>query len=98
MTQRNLIAPGQGAAARVAALHQLAREDYVKGQRERAAHMALSATHLAAPAPVVPSEPSDLEVAINVAQRLLDSDQILSVREALRLLLRALGAEAVTGR
>jgi hypothetical protein len=40
-------------------------------------------------------EPSDLDVAIGVAQQLLDSDQILSLREALRLLLRALGAEPV---
>ncbi|KAB1149486.1 hypothetical protein F7R91_05525 [Streptomyces luteolifulvus] len=38
-------------------------------------------------------EPSDLEVAISVAQQLHDSDQILSLREALRLLLRALDAE-----
>ncbi|MEV0183832.1 hypothetical protein AB0I54_31790 [Streptomyces sp. NPDC050625] len=47
-----------------------------------------------------PAEPSDLEVAISVAQQLLDSDQIPSLREALRLLLRALGAESqqqVTG-
>jgi hypothetical protein len=40
-------------------------------------------------------EPSDLDVAISVAQQLLDSDQVLSLREALRLLLRALGAEPV---
>lgn len=40
-------------------------------------------------------EPSDLDVAIRVAQQLLDSDQLLSVREALRLLLRALDAEPV---
>lgn len=41
--------------------------------------------------------PSDLAVAISVAQQLLDSDQILSLREALRLLLRALGAEPEAG-
>lgn len=40
-------------------------------------------------------EPTDLQVAIRVAQQLLDSDQVLSLREALRLLLRALGAEPV---
>lgn len=39
------------------------------------------------------TEPSDLQVAVRVAQQLLDSDQVLSLREALRLLLRALGAE-----
>ena len=44
-------------------------------------------------APQPPAEPSDLDVAIRVAQQLLDSNQILSLREALRLLLRALGAE-----
>lgn len=38
-------------------------------------------------------EPTDLDVAISVAQQLLDSDQVLSLREAMRLLLRALGAE-----
>ncbi|MFE2353077.1 hypothetical protein [Streptomyces parvulus] len=37
--------------------------------------------------------PTDLQVAIHVAQRLLDSDNVLSLQEALRLLLRALGAE-----
>lgn len=40
-----------------------------------------------------PPVPSDLEVAISVAQQLSDSDNLMSVREALRLLLRALGAE-----
>ncbi|MFJ4617401.1 hypothetical protein [Streptomyces sp. NPDC088812] len=44
-------------------------------------------------APHPQAEPSDLAVAVSVAQQLLDSDQILSVREALRLLLRAIGAE-----
>lgn len=41
-------------------------------------------------------EPSDLDVAIRVAQQLLDSDSVLPLREALRLLLRALDAEPVT--
>lgn len=40
-------------------------------------------------------EPSDLDVAISVAQQLIHSDQVLSLREALRLLLRALNAEPV---
>jgi hypothetical protein len=40
-----------------------------------------------------PREPSDLQVAIHVAQELLDSDQVLALQEALRMLLRALGAE-----
>lgn len=51
--------------------------------------------NLSAPAcaQISPTEPSDLDVAISVAQQLLDSDSVLSMREALRLLLRALDAE-----
>jgi len=91
MTQRNPIVPGQGANPRVAELHHLARQDYAKGQQERASVPNLLPTYAAG---VHVPEPSDLEVAISVAQQLLDTDQILSLREALRLLLRALGAEA----
>lgn len=76
---------------RVAELHQLARQDYAKGQQERAAVPNLFPSYTAG----VP-EPSDLDVAIRVAQQLLDSDQVLSLREALRLLLRALDAEPLT--
>lgn len=82
-------------ADRIAALHRLCAEDYAKGKQQRAA---------ARPAPAYTPlavtdrsqttvEPSSLDVAISVAQQLLDSDQVLSLREALRLLLRALGAE-----
>lgn len=39
------------------------------------------------------TEPSDLDVAISVARQLLGSDSVLSLRESLRLLLRALDAE-----
>lgn len=81
---------------RVAELHRLADEDYVKGQQERAAHVLRIPTYTASAAAEAvqpPPEPSDLDVAIRVARDLLDSDQLLSVREALRLLLRALGAE-----
>ncbi|HEY9414230.1 MAG TPA: hypothetical protein VIQ30_05690 [Pseudonocardia sp.] len=53
--------------------------------------------------PVIPKIPhqrpapaSDLDVAIRVAQQLLDSDQVPALREALRILLRALDAEPVT--
>jgi hypothetical protein len=38
-------------------------------------------------------EPSDLDVAISIGQQLLDSDNPQSLREGLRLLLRALDAE-----
>ena len=75
---------------RVAALLRLCAEDYAKGQQERATVPNLFPSYAAG---VHVPEPSDLEVAISVAQQLLDSDQILSLREALRLLLRALGAE-----
>ncbi|AEY90771.1 hypothetical protein SHJG_5504 [Streptomyces hygroscopicus subsp. jinggangensis 5008] len=46
-----------------------------------------------APGPVSGTPPTELEVAISVAQQLLDSDNLMSIREALRLLLRALDAE-----
>jgi hypothetical protein len=41
------------------------------------------------------AEPSDLAVAIGVAQLLRDSDSAHALRESLRLLLRALAAEPV---
>jgi hypothetical protein len=81
--------------SRVAELQRQARVDYAKGQAQRAtAHHGLSYAALATAA-ALPSrpDPDDLDVAIRVAQDLLDSDQLLSLREALRLLLRALGAE-----
>jgi predicted nucleotidyltransferase len=81
-----------GKQNRVAELHQLARQDYAKGQQERAAIPNLFPSYAAG---VHVPEPSDLDVAIRVAQQLLDSDQILSLREALRLLLRALDSEPV---
>lgn len=45
--------------------------------------------------PAALTEPTDLDVAISVAQQLIDSNQILSLREALRLLLRALDSEPI---
>lgn len=63
-----------------------------QGERERAAaHVAPS---LAADRQV--AEPTDLEVAVGVAQLLLDSDSPHALREGLRLLLRALDAEPAT--
>ena|SRR5438067_12471858 len=80
---------------RVAELHRLCDEDYAKGQSERGGELPFpSHTAFAVAAAVPPPpEPTDLDVAIDVAQQLLDSDQVLPLREALRLLLRALGAE-----
>ncbi|MFD3498804.1 hypothetical protein [Streptomyces sp. NPDC058678] len=49
--------------------------------------------HISAPGSALITEPSDLDVAISVARQLLDSDQVLPLREALRLLLRALDTE-----
>ncbi|CAM5536118.1 hypothetical protein [Streptomyces canus] len=42
------------------------------------------------------TEPSDLAVAIRVAQRTLDSGSTVALRESLRLVLRALDAEPAT--
>lgn len=78
---------------RLAELHRLCDADYAKGQAERAARLPLPPYTAFAPA----AEPTDLQVAVSVAQQLLDSDQLLSVRESLRLLLRALGAETGEG-
>lgn len=49
-----------------------------------------------APASSALAEPSDLDVAISVAQQLLDSGNVAILRESLRILLRALDAEPVT--
>jgi hypothetical protein len=82
--------PNTPASSRIAALHQLCDQDYAKGRLERARAAALARPPyaiLSAP------EPTDLDVAIDVAQLMLDSNDLLTMREALRLLLRALGAE-----
>ncbi|KUN91890.1 hypothetical protein [Streptomyces caeruleatus] len=82
---------------RVAELHRLADADYAKGQQERATpHLAPSyAAHSMAGLGLAP-EPTDLDVAIRVAQQLLDSSDAVILRESLRILLRALGAEPLT--
>lgn len=79
-------------AARIAALHRLCDEDYAKGKAQRATP-SLAPSYAAASGTVPVTEPSELDVAIRVAQQLLGSDSVLSLRESLRLLLRALGAE-----
>lgn len=87
--------PERAATSRIAALHEQCRQDYIRGKAERAAaqvlpsYGALALTTALPPAPA----PTDLDVAIGVAQQLLGSGSVLSLREALRLLLRALGAE-----
>jgi hypothetical protein len=91
MTQRNLIAPRQGAKARVAELHRLCNEDYAKAQSQRSTPRLSPSYAPALPSPA--AEPGDLDVAIRVAQQLLDSDNVIALQESLRLILRALGAE-----
>src|ERR1043165_8621211 len=81
-------------SATLAELHRLCDEDYAKGQQQRRIPRLSTSYTPAALCPV--PEPSALDVAIRVAQQLLDSDSVLSMREALRLLLRALHAEPTT--
>jgi hypothetical protein len=96
MTQRNPIAPGQAAEDRVTKLHQLCAEDYAKGQQQRAtARQNVSYAALSTTDRSQTIELSDLDAAISVAQRLIDSDKVPSLREALRLLLRSLDAEPI---
>jgi hypothetical protein len=81
---------------RIAALHRLCDEDYAKGQQQRA-ERPFAPHEFAPPAISHPaSEPSDLAVAVRVAQQILDSDNPTALRESLRLLLRALAAEPIS--
>ncbi|QTU47622.1 hypothetical protein F3K20_24885 [Streptomyces scabiei] len=83
-------------AERIAALHRLCNEDYAKGQQQRALARPFTPYEFTAPAISRPApEPTDLAVAVRVAQQLLDSDNAVALRESLRLVLRALGAEPV---
>ncbi|MFD4259977.1 hypothetical protein ACFWR9_20750 [Streptomyces sp. NPDC058534] len=79
--------------ARVAELLQLARADYASTAPHRQANPRWPATRADVRAAVAPS---DLAVAIRTAQQVVDSDQVLTVREALHLLLHALGVEPDT--
>lgn len=94
--------------SRVAELHQLARQDYTKGQQERASVPNLLPTYAAG---VHVPEPSDLDVAIALARRSLtkygqpdfgDPNGISHAHghltESLRILLRALGVEREAGK
>lgn len=89
--------------SRVVELHQLARQDYTKGQQERASVPNLLPTYAAG---VHVPEPSDLDVAIALGRRSLakygqpdfgDPNGISHahghITESLRILLRALVAE-----
>ncbi|WP_371670008.1 hypothetical protein OG985_21635 [Streptomyces sp. NBC_00289] len=78
----------------LAELHSAAQRDY-SSPAGRLARATFATQHPARPDSQ--PEPTDLDVAVSVAQQLLDSDQVLSLREALRLLLRALGAERGEG-
>ncbi|MEW2161422.1 hypothetical protein AB0912_00195 [Streptomyces sp. NPDC007084] len=72
---------------RVAELHRLAAADYAKGKAQRAA--AVGAYTAFVPA----AEPSDLAVAVDLGRRVLGSGNPVALREALRLILRALDTE-----
>jgi hypothetical protein len=85
--------PERAATSRVAELNELCRQDYLRGEAERAAE---ARTHPSALPPA--HEPTTLGIAIRAAQQLLTSDQVPALREALRLLLRALNAEPATTR
>lgn len=100
--------PASSASTSLAELHQLCRADYTQGQSQRATPtpaQSYTAAPLAAPGPV--TEHVDLTVAIGVAQKMLTAYSDTStfgefgyaqahgaLSESLRLLLRALGAEA----
>ncbi|MFE9920444.1 hypothetical protein ACFYQA_02320 [Streptomyces sp. NPDC005774] len=82
---------------RVAELQRLAREDYDSNASLHASNVGEPLFGTAADAVRNQlREPTDLQVAIRVAQQLLDSDNVLSLQEALRLLLRAHDAEPAT--
>jgi len=97
--------------ARVAELHRLADADYASTARRRAANPTWPVAPAASRNTTVAEplygaaaidirdqlrEPTDLQVAVDVAHQLLDSNSVPSLREALRLLLRAIGAETTT--
>ncbi|MEU3620624.1 hypothetical protein ABZ725_51570 [Streptomyces sp. NPDC006872] len=82
--------PNTPASSTTAELHSAAWRDYHSPAGR------LARANFARRYPATPDsqpEPSELDVAINVAQQLLDSDSVLSLHESIRLLLRALGAE-----
>lgn len=81
-------------SARVAELHRLCDADFAKGQAERATARGPLPSYTASPPVTTVPESSDLDVAIHVAQQLLDSDSVISLIESARLLLRAMGAES----
>ncbi|MFE3857806.1 hypothetical protein ACFXPN_42545 [Streptomyces griseorubiginosus] len=92
-------------AARIAELHDLCDQDYAKGQQQRAtvANLVPSYAAMSVEAFAMAPEPADLDVAIRVAQSMLGAygdssrdgfsypEAYGAQREALRLLLRALG-------
>ncbi|MFG3323745.1 hypothetical protein ACGF3J_37440 [Streptomyces sp. NPDC048171] len=82
---------------RVAELHRLCDADYASTAARRKAD--LSQPLYGSAAMVVREqlrEPTDLQVAVEVARHVLDCDSSLTLREALRLLLRALDVHAAT--
>ncbi|GHF74063.1 hypothetical protein [Streptomyces thermodiastaticus] len=92
---------------RVAELHRLARADYASTAHLRRQNPTWPATPAATlPTRTEPREPGDLDVAISVAQQMLDTYGAVdytdhaalaqacgAIRQSLRIILRALGAE-----
>jgi hypothetical protein len=87
MTDHFVRSNAPASSTTLAELHRTARRDY----NSPAGRLARATRYPATPA--WEPEPTDLDVAISVAQQLLDSSSVLSLRESLRLLLRALGVE-----
>ncbi|MFD5670257.1 hypothetical protein ACFWIK_35840 [Streptomyces anthocyanicus] len=84
---------------RVAELHRLADADYARATSNRKPITNVAQPLYGKAAIDVRDQlqqPTDLDVAVNVARHVLDSDNPLTLREALRLLLRALDPAAAT--
>ncbi|GAA5033060.1 hypothetical protein [Streptomyces siamensis] len=104
MTQRNPIAPPRATGtAHPAQLLQRCQDDY-QGNAARRDQDHRDDAHLVTYTPSAvtpvrePREPSDLAVAAELAERTLAAGNDLAIREALRILLRAVRTAAVTAR
>jgi hypothetical protein len=103
MTDHSARPTRAASSARLAELHQLCDQDYAKGKQQRAMAVNLAPSYAASSVAAYGPEPSDLDAAIRVAQRMFSAygdssrdgfdyaEAYGAQREALRLLLRALG-------
>ncbi|WP_327724351.1 hypothetical protein [Streptomyces europaeiscabiei] len=96
--------PETRASSPLARLHGLCRDDYQRGAARRSLNHLDAGVRSGAANQAAPGEPSDLAVAIRLAQLTLASTATAdhgdhgagSLRESLRILLRALDAEPLT--